>query len=117
MVRVLRLQPSKLQKTPIVENSELARCKAEQRDIESTEGPAWLKALGWADWEAEKELIRRESAPVAAATRDLLKDRRHAAFPDPDHCRLCRVLPAQRREVVQPQKHDSESANCQPDEN
>ena len=40
--------------------AELARCESEQRDIESSCGPAWLKALGWADWEAEKELIRRE---------------------------------------------------------
>ena len=39
----------------------LARCEAEQRRIESEgPGPLWLWVLGWTDWEAEKELIRRE---------------------------------------------------------
>ena len=41
--------------------TEIERCEAEQRRIESEgPGPLWLWVLGWADWEAEKELIRRE---------------------------------------------------------
>jgi hypothetical protein len=40
----------------------LERCDQEQRRIKAdgSSGPLWLLALGWADWEAEKELIRRE---------------------------------------------------------
>jgi hypothetical protein len=39
--------------------SQIERCEAEQRRIEAEpEGPLWLKALGWADWEAEKKLIQ-----------------------------------------------------------
>jgi hypothetical protein len=41
---------------------ELERCEAEQREIENRtdDAPLWLKALGWADWEAEKRLIEAE---------------------------------------------------------
>ena len=39
---------------------ELARCDHEQREIESREHRAgWLAAMGWADWEIERELIVR----------------------------------------------------------
>jgi hypothetical protein len=45
-----------------VESSDLARCAAEQREIEAMRNqPLWLLMLGHADWEAEKELIRREN--------------------------------------------------------
>jgi hypothetical protein len=41
--------------------SEIDRCEAEQREIESREHPqGWLAAMGWADWEAEKRLIEAE---------------------------------------------------------
>jgi hypothetical protein len=52
--------------------AELERCNQEQRRIETEgPGPLWLWALGWADWEAEKELIRREMlASVANAGQD-----------------------------------------------
>jgi hypothetical protein len=41
--------------------AELERCNQEQREIAGMgEKPLWLLMLGHADWEAEKELIRRE---------------------------------------------------------
>ena len=42
------------------------RCDAEQaRIMGEPTGPLWLKLMGWADWEIERELIReRESAPT-----------------------------------------------------
>jgi hypothetical protein len=40
--------------------AELDRCDREQADIETMDGPLWLKLLGWADWEVERELIRNE---------------------------------------------------------
>ena len=41
---------------------EVARCHREQAEIEALgpNSPAWLAALGWADWEAEKFLIEGE---------------------------------------------------------
>jgi hypothetical protein len=50
--------------------AELERCNQEQRRIEAEgPGPLWLWALGWADWEAEKELIRREMLASVADAR------------------------------------------------
>jgi hypothetical protein len=41
--------------------AELERCHQEQREIaEMGKKPLWILMLGHADWEAEKELIRRE---------------------------------------------------------
>lgn len=54
--------------------NELERCEREQAELierareEATAGNSvmcWLAALGWADWEIEKELIRaHESGPT-----------------------------------------------------
>ena len=41
---------------------ELARCDHEQREIESREHRAGWLAVGWADWEIERELIVRDAA-------------------------------------------------------
>lgn len=52
-----------------VESSEeLWRCQTEQARIASEPpAPLWLKMLGHADWEAEKELIRDEASKDQAA--------------------------------------------------
>ena len=51
------------------------RCDAEQaRIMGEPTGPLWLKLMGWADWEIERELIReRESAPT-----ELIRERESA---------------------------------------
>ena len=47
---------------------ELARCDHEQWEIESREHRAgWLAAMGWADWEIERELIVRDAAANSRA--------------------------------------------------
>ena len=45
--------------------AELARCDAEQEDITEKHGPEWLRLLGWADWEIERELITDAAANSA----------------------------------------------------
>ena len=49
-------------------NRELERCRWEQLECEAImiDGPAWLAAIWWADWEAEAFLIRAQAQCVTS---------------------------------------------------